>query len=541
MAAKMPPKQLPNNQYFPGAGDVQIGTSSSKTLGSQPIFAASNLIPFGMLDEMKRAQAEQELAYYKDLKTEFDKPLVDAKIKLNSVWQQPEFATKIQNQVDQMLDGYASRLGGNYMQAQVALAHDRNFQRTMQGYAEYANAYNKVFNDAFNIVQKASEPSKYFVPDEELVAARKVIDNHDKLGELSIESLLKNQREFVFKDSLFTMVEAATKGVQEQVYDEYKQNKETAAMSTPDTKIFERIRTYGSKDQIKSIVDGIIKETPEYGSERDLLTSLVGNHIKHGVEKTIERITSENAARNNELRKNGVKVNENGTIDLGTKHSAVIDADGVNAINYPDKPPMPSPSGLIGFINYQGHIRRIRLDKSYDMILNSEYDLPKDRSGNIPPARYIESTIDFKSTEPYDYQKTMGAKNSAGIPYTINIGDTKGQTQIKEATVYDASSGEEIKLMGPVTLLVPEDYLNTTVEANIPYMKDVHDQLKIQGKNNYGLIPLTDDITPDKIISYRKYLRNGKEYFGYELIDKMNNKPITTKPTMPSLINTLKK
>jgi hypothetical protein len=477
MAAKMPPKALPNNAYFPGGNDVQIGSSSSKTLGSQPIFAASNLIPFGMLDEMKRNQAEQEVEYYKNLKTQLDKPLIDAKIKLNDVWKQPEFASKIQDTIDKHLDSYASKLGGNYMQAQIALAHDRNFQRTMQGYAEYASVYNNVFDNALNILKKASEPAKYFVPDEELAEARKFIDNHDKLGELSIESLLKNQREFVFKDSIFNVAEAATRGIKDQVNDEYKYSK---SMSTSDEKIWQRVTTYGSKEKVDSIVSGIIKGTPEYESQRDLLTSLVSSQMKNGIAKSIEKIKQENADRDTQLRNMGVKIDEDGKIAFQTKPSIVTGNIGVNAVNYPvnKNQPTPTVSGMAIYIRDPkgGGIRKLNLKNSYDMIPTSEYDLT-DEGMAVERGRYIEGKIDFREVVPYQADTTRPIISKGKKVGEYDTGEARETTQIKPVQATD-DAGNVVELFGEVTILTPFETMKGQVEANIPAMQYVHEQLE---------------------------------------------------------------
>jgi len=341
MAAKMPPKQLPNNQYFPGAGDVQIGTSSSKTLGSQPIFAASNLIPFGMLDEMKRAQAEQEVEYYKNLKAQLNKPLTDIKAKLENPFKQPEFNTKIQNTIDKSLDMYASKLGGNYMQAQVALSQDRNFQRTMQGYAEYADIYNSVYKDAVDVLAKSAKPAEYYVPPEQLAAVNKFVYSHDKLEDTSIDQLLKNGQEFKAKESVFKLAETATKGLKERVSDVYQESKK---MSTSDEKVWQKVRTYGDQAQVDAMVNDIETANPwikEDESQHGLLVSAVKGQMKWGVEKEIEKIKTENAGRNSDLRKGGLKVDEEGNIEFGTRYIASLQSTVKNAVPFPKTPTVP--------------------------------------------------------------------------------------------------------------------------------------------------------------------------------------------------------
>jgi hypothetical protein len=539
MAAKMPPKALPNNAYFPGGNDVQIGSSSSKTLGSQPIFAASNLIPFGMLDEMKRNQAEQEVEYYKNLKAQLNKPLTDIKAKLENPFKQPEFNTKIQNTIDKSLDMYASKLGGNYMQAQVALSQDRNFQRTMQGYAEYANIYNSVYKDAVDVLSKSAKPAEFYVPPEQLAAVNKFVYSHDKLEDTSIDQLLKNGQEFKAKESVFKLAEAASSGVKEVVRDQYVQSK---AMSTSDEKVWQKLRTYGDENQVKTIVDDILKANPDYESQRSLLASTVRGHMKWGVEKEIEKIKTENAGRNSDLRKAGLKVDEEGNIEFGTRYIASLQSTVKNAVPFPKTQPTPSPTGLTGYISQGGTWKHVRLNDSYPTTYTSRFDLDKGK-GVMPPGSYVEANADLQEVAPYSSDVMKNLKTAGGITVPVDTGkDTRGMAEVRKTQLEDVDTHQIYEVFGNTTIYIPENQADGIVKAMVPHMDYVYEQLDKQGQKLPGVIELTDDMDITDLNQYgpnQRVSRNGKitTVKAIQDLDRMRTKPKETPSATPSLDN----
>lgn len=545
MAAKMPPKALPNNEYFPGGGDVQIGTSSSKTLGSQPIFAASNLIPFGMLDEMKRAQAEQEVEYYKNMKTLLNKPLTDIKAKLENPFKQPEFNTKIQNTIDKSLDSYASKLGGNYMQAQIALTQDRNFQRTMQGYAEYADIYNSVYKDAVDVLSKSAKPAEFYVPPEQLAAVNKFVYSHDKLEDTSIDQLLKNGQEFKAKESVFKLAEAATSGIEQTARDQYVQSR---AMSTSDEKVYQRIRTYGDEKQAQAMVEDIIRANPwikEDKSQEELLASTVRGHMKWGVEKSIEKIKTENAGRNSDLRKTGLKIDEEGNIDFGTRYVAALQSTVINAVPFPKTPATPSPTGMTGYISQGGVWKHIRLNDSYQTTYTSRFDLQK-RKGSMPPGSYVEANSDLKEVAPYSTDVMKNIKNKAGITIPVDTGtDTRGMAEVRKTQLEDVDTHQLYEVFGNTTIYIPENQADGIVKAVVPHMEYVYEQLDKQDKKIPGVIELTDDMEMSDLDQYgpnQKVSRGGKitTVKAIQDLDRMRVKPKEQTSAVPSLENLVK-
>ena len=485
LAMKMPPKPLSADQYMPGeAQGIQQGQVSGSIIGSQPLFAASNLIPFGMMDEMKRSQAEAEAAYYAKLKPYLDKPLIDAKLKLNNVWAQPEFASKLQNLSDKVVDTYASKFGGNYMMAHIAASQDKNFNRTLQRAGEYANIYNEVSGEAISTLTKANDPVNYYVSPEHVKAISDFIHAHDSLDTLTVDELAKRADEYKAKDSIFKLADAATAHIKDDIIESYSKS---PMMSTDQEDVWVKTKQSGTQGQAEDIFNNIVKANPwlkDDETQRNLLKTEIEGNVKFGVEKSIEKIKANDADQKLALKKMGVDVQDDGSIIFKSTRTALINGVGANAVSFPNDKPMPSATGMDGYMLIKGSIRHVKADQSFQMVPKAEYDIGNESAKNIPPARYAEINVDLKSTTPYDAQHFSSVK---GVP--IVVGDPKGMTQTEEAALTDVDTGEVYKIMGNQTMLVPSNQLDRTIEANYPGMDYVHKALDEQS----GMYPYSRD------------------------------------------------
>jgi len=471
LAMKAAPKPLSNDQYMPGeAGSIQQGQVSGSIIGSQPLFAASNLIPFGMMDEYKRSAYEAESEYYKNFKTYLDKPLSKLRSKLDNPWAQPEFAGKIQQVTDKMLDGYANKLGGNYMQAYVALQGDKNYQRTLEGFDQYANIYNNVYKDAVSTLSHAEEPDKYYVSENQVASINKFIHSHDQLEKLSIDQLGRNAEEFASKQSVFKLAEASTQGVKEDVNQFFAQHPDVN-MSTDEQEAWVKTRITGDKDQAQNIINATVKANPWIGKDQaqlDLFSQEVKNRVKYGVEKELQLIKKANLDRDQELRKSGVKVDDQGAIQFGNRPSALIGNVGTNAINYPmDKnKPVPTVAGMQVYVrDGNGSIKRVTLPASYNMIPTAEYDLG-DEGMPVMKGRYIEGKVNFQGTEPYTPSGEKALISKGQVTGTYNLGEGKTSMQVVPVEATD-DAGNIVKLVGETTVLTPFETMKGQVESSI--------------------------------------------------------------------------
>jgi small nuclear ribonucleoprotein (snRNP)-like protein len=471
LAMKAVPKPLSNDQYMPGeTQNIQQGQVSGSIIGSQPLFAASNLIPFGMMDEYKRSAYEAESEYYKNFKTYLDKPLSKLKSKLDNPWAQPEFAGKIQQITDKMLDAYANKLGGNYMQAYVALQGDKNYQRTLEGFDQYANIYNNVYKDAVDTLTKAEEPDKYYVSENQVASINKFIHSHDQLEKLSIDQLGRNAEEFASKQSVFKLAEASTQGVKEDVRSFFAANPDVN-MSTDEKMAWVKTKITGDKDQAQNIINATVKANPWLSKDQaqlELYSQEVKNRVKYGVEKELQIIEKANIDRDQELRKAGVKVDDQGNAQFGNRPSALIGNVGTNAINYPmDKnKPVPTVAGMQVYVrDGNGSIKRVTLPASYNMIPTAEYDLG-DEGMPVMKGRYIEGKVNFQGTEPYTPSGDKALISKGQITGTYNLGEGKSSTQVVPVEATD-DAGNVVKLMGETTVLTPFESMKGQVESSI--------------------------------------------------------------------------
>lgn len=473
----MPTKPLNNDQYFPGAGEgPQVGTYSGSVVGNVPIFAPTNLMPFGMLDGLKRNQAEKEAEYYKNYKTYLDKPIADIKAKLSNPWAQPEFNNKLQSTIDTWLDAYSAKFGGNYMKAYVALQNDKDFNRIMTGYAQYADIYNSVFKEAIDTLTKAEKPTEYYVSEEQKEAINRFLYAHDNLDKLSIDELGKKAEEFAAKQSVFKLAEAATTGIQNDIMTYFEAN---PTMSTDEKTAYIKTKTTGEKGKAQETYTAVTKAHPWILKSPDqaaLLKNQIDNRIKYEVEKTIEQIEVADAERDMELKKYGIGVNSDGAISFPTKPAALVNARGGFAVTYntADMKAIQSVVGATGYILHNGRLRYVKLPESYTIKPSSEYDIT-DMSSGVERGRYVESSIMFQNTGVYTPENIQ--INSA-LDTQVNLGPGRGAAQQQPAILKDAFTGETIEVYGESTILFPFDQMKNQVQANIPHMNYVHAKLE---------------------------------------------------------------
>lgn len=518
---------LQQGQYFPSANqDINVGTVSSKTLGSVPIFATgSGLLPFGMLDEMEKAKYEAEAEFYKKLKSDLDKPLFTEKLQLADPFKQPAFATKVQRTIDSYLDLYTKRFGGDSMKAYIATKNDKNFQKTMRMYKEYTDMFKVVFDQAIQTEADRKTADKYVDP----VVIKAVDDflySHDNLESLSPDTLLNNAQKFKSIMSADKLAEAATAGYKDSVIESYSKS---GSMSTDELDAY--IRT---KKTNAGAAEDIIKtalESPTYSwlkdnlDQRAIFERGVKNRVKFGEEKALETIKKNNADRDLSLRKMGW-MDEKGDVVFQEKPAALVNTMGKAVISYPaDVKTIPTTVGMRAYVLQGGKLRLVQLSESYDMKPTSEYDIPTIGAGVIK-GRYIEGKVNFQSAEPYTPNVI---RNVDKVPTAIDQGKTT--TQVIPATAEDVYTHEKITLFGETTILTPFDNMKTTMEASLPNLGYVHEQLEKRvypegGRRNVGVgkgyIELTDDMTIDDIIPEETYIRNGKTISGKALWEKFN-------------------
>ena len=481
LAMKQPPRPLGPDQYMPGeAQGIQRGSYSSRETGSVPLFAASNLIPFAMMDEMRRSVAEAETAYYAGLKKELDKPLIGKDIHLDNPAIQSAYWNKVHTDIDGMLAESTNRQGGNAALGEISLRHDRKFLQYINGLDQYAKMSNDVYAKAKDVKDKLKEPSKWFVSKEQEANVNKFLATQDIFAEspegMSMDKLVKSSIDFGAKESIFALADAATKGIQESITEDYPQ---LSTMSTDEMSVYVAKKTTGYEKQADDIYENIVKSN-DYGPEQNaLLKKEIKARVQYGTTYTLNQVKKANADRDLALKNMGVDVQENGDIRFTSTQTALVRGVGSNAVSFKDDKPSPSATGMDGDMFINGKVRHVMLDQSFPMTLKAEYDMLTNAASGVKPGRKTEVNLNLQSTDPYQIQRYFQVK---GIP--LPLGDPRGSTQIVPATLRDVDTGETYEVLGNQTMLVDHTQLDKTVEANVPGMLYVHKKLQDQSSKD---------------------------------------------------------
>jgi hypothetical protein len=382
-----------------------------------------------------------------------------------------------------------------------------------------------VFDQAMQIEADRKSTDKYVDP-EVIKAVDSFLYSHDNLESLSPDTLLNNAQKFKSIMSADKLAEAATTGYKDSVMERYDKS---GSMSTDELDVYlqtKKTNVGAAEDIIKTALESPtyswLKNNPD---QRAIFERGVKNRVKFGEEQAIQTIKKNNADRDLGLRKMGW-MDGKGDIIFQDKPAALVNTTGKAAISYPsDIKPIPTTVGMRAYVLQNGKLRFVQLSESYDMKPTAEYDIPTIGAGIIK-GRYIEGKVNFQSSEPYVPDII---RNVDKVPKSIDQG--KATSQIVTAEVEDIYTHEKVKLFGETTILVPFDNMKTTMEATLPNLGYVHEQLEKRvypegGRRSVdvgkGYIELTDDMSIDDIIPEETYIRNGKKITGKELWDKFN-------------------
>lgn len=483
LAQKAGPNAGNPSVYNPSGNEgIKVGGISNQTLGSIDLMAAGRpAIPFAMLDQMNAEKQKAEADYYAKVKTYLDKPIADLEAKLKNPFAQADFSSKIQGTVDAYLDTYAERFGGDYMKAYAAAVNDPNLSRTLSMYQNYADAYNMIFDDVTSIIKNSTEPDKYYVPPEILSKATNFLKNHGDMKDLSIDELAKNADVFRANLSIYKLVEAATSGFKDSTYESFPYKDTNMSNEEEDAYITKTVT--GQQGQAQQIINDIVEANPwikNDSSQMSLLSTIVENKLKHDVKYTISKVKKENATRNNDLRKSGIAVDEEGNVQFTEKPAALINATGTNSITYPgvDKP-IPTVVGTYAYFVHEGKLRYGKLPQSYNFTPNSEYDLA-DNDYGIQRGRYVDGKMNFQSQDVFTPEQIRTASSKGQITDAMSIGDGRAMTQVQPTKIYDMLSQSEIEVFGETTVILPFDQIKGQIAGAIPHMGYVHENLEKQ-------------------------------------------------------------
>jgi hypothetical protein len=350
----------------------------------------------------------------------------------------------------------------------------------MTGYAQYADIYNSVFESATQTLVKAKEPDKYYVSDDQVSAINKFLHGHDKLEDLSIDQLGKYAEEFAAKQSVFKLAEAATAGIQSDVMTYFEKN---PTMSNEEQDAYIKTTITGAKNQADELYKNVVESQPWLKKDKvqaDLLKKEIDNRVKYSVEKTYQQVQKANAQRDLELKKYGVDVQPNGSINFKEIPSSLVGDMGKNGMSYPVdfKKPIPTSANMQVWVRdaKTGTIKKVTLPDSYQMVPSAEYDLLNNQYIGVGNHRVIEGTINFQNIESYTPDGIRVAQKGGQFTDVADLGPGRGTTQIKPVQAVD-DSGNIVELMGATTVMANFESMKAQIEGNIPNTLFVHQKL----------------------------------------------------------------
>jgi hypothetical protein len=271
------------------------------------------------------------------MKSETDKPLFSQKLQLADPWRQPAFSQKVTDTIDSYLKGYTEKFGGDVGKAYIATSNDKNFQRTIQSYANYAEMYNVVYKKALEIEQAklaVLHGADVYVGPEAEKAVNRFLYSHENLTNLKPDELLDEAQKLNVVLSATKLAEALTAGYKDQVKQTGYARSEYMSTDELDIYVSQKKTNEGAAEEI--IKNGLeaypwLKTNPE---QKAIFERSIRNRVAFSEEQAVKEIKKNNADRDLSLRKLGW-LDEKGGVKIQNKPAAVVNTTGRYAVTYP--------------------------------------------------------------------------------------------------------------------------------------------------------------------------------------------------------------
>jgi hypothetical protein len=541
---------MQSNQYFPSAGqDVQIGSVATKTLGSQPIFAAgTGLIPYAVMDQYAKEKKESEVAYYNNLGK--DMKFLDPDISLSMPWLQDSLDQKMKDYTDGYMDVYSSRFNGDTMKAYKALSVDPDFNFGLKQFQNYAATVNYVYKEVKDIQKEANDPEGNFYVDPEM---EKMMNDFlyktSKVEELPMSALLETAKNMKVKVNSYKIAKLAANDLGERVYESFRKDIDK---STNKVDAYLKITQTGpSEEEIQQTIDLWKKKQPSLEDDptfEGFLRSMVDNKI----EVAIQTLGKEVYDGIEELRKKGFKMDVDGKAEFTevvtgfAKQNNNTFATGQNGIAYPTSGKNEfigggMPGGMTGYIrDHDGTLRYIKLPTSVDYRPRAEYDLTSVQGWQGEPGRYVEGSIKVDGNTLKTRPKTTTVINKDSEGNVIGAQNVSGGANTETTTsepsglrVWDERSKTWVELYGEYDIITPFAFMKQSVQSFYPGIEVMHDQLpqsKLTEPRTDETIDLGDaeEIDLDEIRANSTYVWKGEKY-QVKLNDKGEKVPTKVK------------
>lgn len=451
------PGDLSKSTYYPSADQgIQKGTFGSKSLGNIPIFATGQgLIPIGILDAKKKAEQQaaiQEFAMFGPQNNE----ALSQYIELANPYAQDEFNAKLQGEINTYLDERAYELDGDYTKARLLTKFDPAFKNMVHTYNNYARAYNKLYPEALDILQRAADPANYYVDKEAVEKATKFIRNHDNISVKDIRELTKYLGEFEAYTGIDKAVQSSLSQIGERISTTITEN---AKLSTNANSVLEKAEKTGffSDEEMNSMVESAIESYPHLADDpkaRAQFERKFRAGIKQTETKTILSVRKEYAQRQREVNQSfgmygsddkgyvGTKVpkyTDNGQQQYDTHQITIPPVNAYKRNTYLDI----NANDIISVRDSKGNVLRGYFNVPMKARPTSMYKDPSDKL-QVSSVMDIQAMIDYKDP---DTGADKGLKKAEAF-FNV-VGSTSGEKTI-----------DVIDLGGSAEIIIPEDIVD---------------------------------------------------------------------------------
>lgn len=459
--------------YYPTMGrSIQVGQTQTKTLGAQPLFSAGlGHFPFTVTQAFRKAKAEQAKAMMPAEMEEYNIPEVT---ELNNMYHQTQFNEMIKDFTDRHLQEYASRLGGDYMMAHQALKQDRDYQQTLKEFGYFANAYNKVSQEAEEILTSAQDPD-VFVPAEDVQVAKDFVRSTSNIEDMSIEELVGMTKRFQKHSSFAKMASVVTDGLGDRITQRIAAHPQ---YNTNRAAVLKEIKEKGwEEEDLEELMDAHLQgaRMDLNESDRKALMTMIKARAEQTVEETVKTV-SQHIQDEIDIKSNYVAQNSDGNTIYGR---------GRTPYNTPSK-------GTIAANERVGIRSKVKNAEGY--MVTPEITVPMRtpviiQDGETTRRVAFSNPMNVKLTEAYNVDGIVEGELQIGRYYQGNallFGSTVDEDGIRRSEpveVWDIDRGEMIQLTGEVSLAMSLDDVGHLVYADMPGMALVDEEAIQKGLN----------------------------------------------------------
>jgi hypothetical protein len=217
-------------------------------------------------------------------------------------------------------------------------------------------------------------------------------------------------------------------------------------------------------------------------------------------EVALEKINKDTADTTTYLKLNGVKSNQDGTVELLDSIDTGFEmydggafANGRDAFVYPPRDMdgknviANTPAGVKAYVVDQasGNLYYVTLPGSYQMQPQKEYTV-----GPQSGWRFVEGTVAFESSVVRSRPQVRSKFDSEGNLITADTG-VEGPAREEKAPVVvrDINTGNQVDLFGTYTVMVPFSSMRDELRVAYPFLQQTHADLKTRPG---GSIPITN-------------------------------------------------